>query len=492
MAITIISNFTSGAYYASSNPINITVASNNSGNCNFRYICDIYISGTKVFTQKLFPDPISSYGFFQINRVLQDYIQTTLLKAPVSNYFNLASNSSAPSALLQVQCKFGEEYDSSSTCDGVVNQYLNLKDSNTIYAFEGAISYEDWPSFDYTKYTFATTSNTAKFLTNSPREVEVTYNDSYFLDFISTAQLSSSRIVALETYDWNNQVINAYLLPATSLADNKRYRIAVGPYDLNKIQNSPIINQSVKYYKLNISHYVPFTVTPLTEMFTFYVTPPKTYQTRIGFVGLLGGLEHFTFYHRNVARYELQRKSYERGLLRNYSNKLNYQVGDRGTTQYSMRATEKHTVSSFCSREVSEWLNEMWLSPEVWTYKRPELMPFQTSKSGGKILLWINDHGLKASDQIFIFPDVTDGNNSALQILATVTTVINENQIDCNLLTSTYPNVTLPCGWVQKKENWQVLPIVISDNQIEIKQKTTRPIEYTLNYDMAYMKNTLR
>ena len=57
MAITIINQKTSNAFYPAGNPINVTVNSNNSGNCNFRYICDFYINGTKVFTDKLFPDP---------------------------------------------------------------------------------------------------------------------------------------------------------------------------------------------------------------------------------------------------------------------------------------------------------------------------------------------------------------------------------------------------------------------------------------------------
>jgi hypothetical protein len=48
------------------------------------------------------------------------------------------------------------------------------------------------------------------------------------------------------------------------------------------------------------------------------------------------------------------------------------------------------------------------------------------------------------------------------------------------------------CGIVQKKENWSILPIVISDNTVEVKQRTARPIEYTLNYRTAYQKTTLR
>ena len=493
MAITILSNFTSGGYYPSANPINITVTSDNSGNCNFRYINDIYINNVKVMSQKLFPDPTTGYAFFQISRIVQDYVQTQISKTPQSSYFVAAGDIiNTPAGLLNVTCKFGEEYDSSVDCDGVVNQYLDLATSNSIYVFESAIDYEDFPTFDYTNYTFALTAKTASFLTNAPREQDVTYNDSYYLDFISTSALSNTRVIGLETYDYNNQLINSYLLAATSLVDVKRYRVAVGPYDLNKIYNDNIINQSVKYYTLSIGKYQSLTYTRLTEYFTFYVKPPKTYETRIGFVGLKGGIEHFTFFNRNIGRYEIDKKTYEKTLQRNYSNQWKYQVGDRGTTVYSIKAKESRFVSSFCSKENSEWLTEMWLSPQVWTYIRPELLPFTMTLSGTKILLWIKDHGLSVGNQIFIFPDVTNSANAALQLLVSVTAVVNENLIDCGLTTGTYPNVNDACGWIQKKEDWQMMPITISDNVVDIRQRAGRPVEYALNYTMANNKTTLR
>jgi hypothetical protein len=48
------------------------------------------------------------------------------------------------------------------------------------------------------------------------------------------------------------------------------------------------------------------------------------------------------------------------------------------------------------------------------------------------------------------------------------------------------------CGQIQKLTTWSKLPIVPTDNTIEVKQRLGRPIEYTLNYQMAYSKTTLR
>ena len=499
MAVSIISNFVSNSYYSSANPIAITVDSTESGNCNFRYICDIYINGTKVFTQKLFPDPQTGYGFFQIDRIVNDYIQTSVPKSPQTNYFALSAQSTAPTSLVSVQCKFGQEYDSSNDCQGVVNQYLNQVTSNTIDVFEAAFSYEDWPSFDYNNYTFAITAKTASFLTNSPREVDVNLNDTYYLDFISTQSLTSSRVLVVETYDtFYDSLINQYTLASTSLSSTKRYKVACGPYDLNNIYGgNPIITQTVAYYKVYIALKVGANLTRLTEIFTFNIKPPSEFVSRFAFIGLLGGIEHFTFYHRNVGRYDLERKTYEQHLLSNYSSLLDYQVGDRGTTQYGIRARESRSVSTFCSREVSEWLNEMWLSPTVWTYKRPELLEFTMTVSGSKILIWSKDHNLKVGDSILIFPETYAGDeviiNGSLEVRKTILSLTGDNIIDCGLTAASFPNrSTTPCGWIQKVEDWKMLPIIINDNQIEIKQKMTRPIEYGLNYQMAYNKNTLR
>jgi hypothetical protein len=135
MATSIVKNFTSGRWYPSANPINATVTSNFNGKCNFRYICDVYVNGTRVYTSKLFPEPGTGYGFFQISRILQDYIETYINKTPPTSIFSSATETSAPTSALTVYCRFGEEYDSTTTCDGTIVQYNTQVTSNTFYVF---------------------------------------------------------------------------------------------------------------------------------------------------------------------------------------------------------------------------------------------------------------------------------------------------------------------------------------------------------------------
>jgi len=498
MAISIISNFTSGKYYPTSNPINVTIDSNNSGKCNFRYICDIYINNIKVFSDKLFPDPTTGYGFFQISRVLQDYTKT-YLPTNTSLIFNTAVDASAPTSLFQVACKFGEEYDNSTNCDGTVLQYQNLITSATFSAYQGVFDYEDFPSYTYTNYIVGTASanTTTKFLTNSPREVEITYNDTYYLDFLSNATPGTTNWSLAVNINYYGGSTSSLSIPSTNLSARKRFRLYVGPYDINKYYTIPVINQSVSSYSV----YLKYGSNIISETFTFKVKDPKTFQTRIGFVGALGGIEHFTFFHRNNKRIEVERKTYEKTLQANSSGAWKYSVGDRGTTTYKVNATEKHLVSTYCDRTSSDWLYEMWLSPEVFTYKRPELKTTRiydelgtydgSQPSSTKILLWVNDvDGLSAGDYIMVLPEYVDGYVEFIgrfQIQSIVGNIVD--------IGATYGSYFPPkelCAFIYKDTTFERLPIIISDNSIEVKQKLSKPIEYALNYTMAYSKNTLR
>ena len=483
MAITIISNFTSGGYYPSSNPINCTISSNNSGKCNFRYICDIYINNVKVFSDKLFPDPNTGYAFFQLSRVIQDYIQTSLPKTPYVNLISPAMSTSAPSAAFSVFCKFGEEYDNSTTCDGQVSQYLNLGQSNTFSVFESAISYEDFPSFSYGDYLFGTASATKKFLTNSPRELDVTFNDSYYLDFITDKVITASYSLRVEVFSATGSIATKNY--TRNLGNYKRVRLAVGPYDINYYDDDTTINGIVKYYTVKWM----WNNVQISEVFRFNVKQPKTFRTRLSFIGLLGSPESYTFYHRNRSTYNIERKNYERTLQSVYSgSQWKYEVGDRGTTTFAVNATETHTVASFVEKEVSEWLTEMWLSPEVWTYLRPDLLAFRPFKQGLYVYFQLyNDHDLEVGDVVYVISDNLDYDGKF------TVNYVDGQTIGLNMLYSIYgATMEGTCGFVQKKEDWRKLPIVISDNSVEVKQKTGRPIEYQLNYAMSYPKNTLR
>lgn len=495
MATTIIKNFTNQRWYPSSNPINATVTSNFNGKCNFRYICDVYINGIKVYTSKLFPDPSTGYGFFQISRIIQDYIETKLVTEAPNFPIMIGAETTAPTSALTIYCKFGEEYDNSSLCDGTIIQYNSQVQSNTFYVFESAIDYEDFNTFDYTKYYMTTSSQKTKFLTKSPRVNDISFGDSYFLDFMTLNTITSSYKLRIKRYNKDGTSSTNDISPSISLPINKRYRLAVGPSDLNMYFtnnfNTLFINELVSYYTIELL----YNSTVISEMFRFNVKKPSKYNSRFGFVGSMGGIEHFTFFHRNIKTYYIDRKIFERTTQRNINNDWSYEVGDRGTTTYKVNSIETHRVSTFCSQEHSKWLSEMWLSPNVWTYKRTELIPFivyrEDSTPTSRMLFRLDgEYDISVGQKVLSFVDY----NINYSDFGGYFTVVNieGNVLDLGLTYDVYNSSTKACGHIQLKEYWRTLPIVIADNNIELKERIDKPIEYSLNYMMAYTKNTLR
>jgi hypothetical protein len=130
----------------------------------------------------------------------------------------------------------------------------------------------------------------------------------------------------------------------------------------------------------------------------------------------------------------------------------------------------------------------MWLSPEVWTYRRPELVEFRPFKQGSYVYYFIyGDHNIEVGDYVFSISSNPDYENRFL------VTFVDGQTIGLNMLYSIYgATMEDTCGFVLVDDVWNKLPISISDNSVEIKQKTGRPIEYQLNYAMAYQKMTLR
>lgn len=475
-----ITDLTSGKFYPANNAINFTVNSASSGACNFRYVARIYINNTLVFTSKLFPEPTTGYGFFQISRIIQDWITNTISKTPYTKILNYGAGTSTPDSLLSVYVKIGEEYDNTSGCTGTVTSYLDQSTSSTIYVFNAAIPYEDFPTWDQNKYLVTSAAADIKFLTNSPRTLDITFNDSYYLDFLTTATITgSSYVVSILYYDETGYNIGGYDVTGTLPLLRRRHRIACGPFDINKEAktNTSItpLDSSVSYYTVQM-HYIGSHINrTITEMFTFKVKPAKEFSTRLAWVNQMGGIDHFTFYHRNNKSYDITRKTFKKTLNTNYSNSLGYQVGDRQDTTYAVAATEKHSVSTYCQRSQAAWLNELYLSPDVWTYKYG--FNYDDYAVGsyyimGDYVRYAGGVWKSVSVSPIIGSDPAIGNTDWSYV-----SIADEVQI------------TNPCDTAN---NWYMLPIVVTNNTVKEEQKTTKPILYSLDYVTGYTKNILK
>jgi hypothetical protein len=491
MAISYISQIPANKYLPSANPINITVNSNNNGKCNFRYVCDVYINGVAVFRYKLFPDPNTGWGFFQLSDTINDYLAEYMPAVynagiTVGTLSGLAGSISAAS----VYCRFGEEYDNSTNCDGTIQIYPNLSTSNTFYSFYGAFEYEDWPTYNSTDFVNWVTNHISgpavNFLTNRPRgSAECSYEDTYVLDYLVNAvpvPLVTQLKIQLDTgttYDINAGTITLAF---------RRLRATVGPMNINRHFNDTIISANTKWYDV----WIETAGHQVTEKFRIKVTKPKTFKTRLGFIGLKGSPEWITFYHRNRESYNIDRKNYKKYLSSRKGNDWSYAVGDRQLTTYATVAQSRHLVSTFVNKEESDWLYELWLSTNVWVEDKPYSGPFnvyrESSAPNSRMLFRLEDgHQVKAGNTVFLFSDKNPDYNGLFTVQS-----VSDNIIDLGLTYNLYNLSETACGWLVKNEIARYIPIVADQNTIEVKQKAGGLIEYSLQYTESVDKITLR
>lgn len=505
MAITIIKEVGANKLIPAYNHQNYTLNSTMNGQCNFRYLTDIYINGVFRLRLKTFPDPQTGFGFIQISRVVEDYIQNYLPSSSAPGVSKITTT--VPGPILSVYCKFGEEYDASANCTGAVLPYANLATSATHNVWSGVIDYENYPTFNGTDYTIGTQSSTTKkFLTNSPREVDAYLNDSYNLNFYATAKPATARV---RIYKSNGSSSTIYISGTGSGAG--LYTLACGPYDILKASSTPNLWPNGQYAGTtsNITcattHYdvtlMNSATQSISETFTFNMKPHKEFRTRIGFIGELGSAERYTFYHRNREQFAITRREFTKNMYSNIGNEWKYNVGDRGRTQLTADTQERHTVSSFCSEQDSPWLSTLWISPEVWLEEQPRIFNWRVFRQGNKMIFQVPpDLNLKPGDKFWsVVDEITNPLYGEYNINFTVASVYGPNNIyvDCNLA---YQPLTLYGGNLTDEaygvgvvmEDYVKLPVIVTDQQVERMQRMGRPIVYTLTYDMAYAKNTMK
>ena len=494
MAITIVSNIASGSFLPVANPINITVNSNNTGKCNFRYVCDVLIDNVNVFRFKLFPEPNTGRAFFQLADVINDYLKQNLGLSGISGIYS-ASTAQAKT-VARVRLQFGEEYDNSSDCSQPVQVFPNLAQSNEFFAFYAGFDYEEWPTFTQNEWVGNLTSgDSAKFLTKVPRgSVEASIADSYYLDFLSNSNLTGNTRLRIIVWKTTSQ-LPVVLSIAPQSTSGRRWRVACGPSQINKWANNTIIDAFTTHYTVQVVQDLTPIITPITEQFEIRIAKPTERRKRIGFVGSLGGLEYVTFFHRDRTQFTIDRKNYKQYLTSRKGNNWTYNVGDRQSTTYAVSAKEDHVVSTFVSRKTSEYLYELWLSTDVWIDDRPRTMPYRvfkeivlTASPFNRMLFYLpEDHGFKVGDSFFAISSDNADFNARFTIQS-----VEGRIVDVGAFDNVFNLSDSACGFLVKDEAVRIIPILPLDNEVEVKQKLDRPIEYTLTYSKSVDKITLR
>jgi hypothetical protein len=237
------------------------------------------------------------------------------------------------------------------------------------YAFNGTRQYQQ-QGFDFSQYLIGSLSGYTQFLTNHPANEGFSSYDSnaksiYITNYetisflIDQVLYPASYFIIVVLYNKNGGVITTHTYNYTLSSAYHRIDFPTGPANLLSMGVS---FTNVDHYEVRME-YSSFPVPqPLCSMFYNLVSncSPHT-NVRILWLNRLGGIDYFNFNWMSKNTISTTKTLYKKELP------YNYNIGDREDTVLAQKASEAWLVSSdFITEPESNWLKELFTSPEVY------------------------------------------------------------------------------------------------------------------------------
>lgn len=336
-------------------------------------------------------------AFFDPSRWLQSYVESQIaIPSANSLGFNVAN-------------KIHEEYriivqEEEKNASGVyVLGDIFISEAKSVW--NGVEDLTDWLDFDYTDYTVNTFSVTKKFLTDSPRTLDINTGQSAFLYFIVDLVDSADRytIKTYSEYNGGGSLLStAYVSnPINDYggAWNLRYGyIPVGTHDIESV-NSALMTGStpstifngVKSYTIQLRD---STNAQVSELFTYNIDQVCTKYTpvRLHWLNSLGGFDAFSFNLKSIEEDTIKKESYVKQYNTFNGSTYTYAKDARGTVGYDIRKTKKLTINTdFLTDEQSEWMLDLVSSPVVYLEQNNELIAVTCQERKFKKQTSLND-----------------------------------------------------------------------------------------------------
>ncbi len=411
MAISI--NYSPAAVQPVYQPFFFQVTSSQYTQPQFRFVFDVYKDGVFKQRVKMLPQPATAIAQFSPARILESYLSYDLT---LSNSLPVQTNSIA-----QYQIQYGEEYGPITAAPVL---YTNLNSSSG-FTFNGTVQYKDyyWAAAgavfnQYSLKSMSLYNGVGKFLTNSPTGLTIGTNDAHSLsvfNFNSTdigdANVQRATILWVKAYQTSGGTTDSliyYQANTGNTITHKEIHFPAGPFNLNTVpfgnflsgSKYPPINTETDYkYTLSVysNSYGPTTAdTRISEIREFTFEDCGKYDNvRLRFLNRLGTWDYFNF--RLVSRDYISSSkiTYKKNLPISYY--FGNSFADRETTVLnSTNQKTKKLTSNWVTDDESEWLEELWTSPEVYevttdVYGNQQMIPVVINSSSYEIKKRIND-----------------------------------------------------------------------------------------------------
>jgi hypothetical protein len=338
--------------------ITYTLSSTNSGQTNFKFVAVVKnAAGTILAKLKAPVYTGTSYGVFNISRILQNYVtfdfnQATTIPAKCTNSF------------LAYSVEFGEEYGGT--------EYLNLTSDTGKYTWNGLFS--KWESEAVSDYEIAIPSS-RKFLTTvrSRRVTRAQYDYLYFLRGAATGVDE----VEVKAYDAAGNATTSVIDQTfnTTAKDEYLLRMAAGVVNLNQISAASLISGTAGsvvpvgtvYYTIQLKQSIGND--PCSEAYRFDVIEEcSKYTPRVlYFLNRLGGFETLRCSMLNRDTFEVQRKQLKRNTYEFTGTQYGRDTAAHGIANYSTTKTRKVILNTdFLNATEWQWVDDLLSSPIVY------------------------------------------------------------------------------------------------------------------------------
>lgn len=243
-------------------------------------------------------------------------------------------------------------------------------------------------------------SETSRFLTNAPRIQHIQYFENFELTFLNglsgDRQLSEVDFLVFTIYDNNGNLITTfneqinfsgttYATPTTGYTDTLRmFQLPCGPKDITNIFNN-VDWDEVGYYTVQIYYGYPTDssnrvskgpIGPSSEAFYFYLyNNCKPENTRLCFLNQVGGYDYYTFTSYRQDTKKITRQTYDNRYYSTSQQSPDRNVGRTVKTFDTDVAREFVIESDWLSVPYGNWLEELFMSPQVYEVKDDFISP---------------------------------------------------------------------------------------------------------------------
>jgi len=346
------------------NPLVYVVSSNKVTQPNFIFVCDITVGGDTIRV-KHSPDPVGSYGVFDIHRIVENYVSADDLSTGEQGRFSTGLNN-----LVSYQVAFGEEFGLSTTGTTV---YPSQVTDSARYAFNAILDPMQFRFYNQSNYLVSGASTTKTFLTNSPDTLTIRADEDAWLYSMTTTS-GSIYYAEIKTYTSAGVLIDTFRIENNDqdISSSATYinRLAIGTYNLDNVAalalgSAPVLPATVSYYTVKL---IKFDGTQTSETKRFNISDDCTEHEvfRLSFLNKLGGFDSFTFIKASTKTIDISRNRFKKDIGSLSGAVWSIDGSARAETTYNTDITKRVVLNSdWITDDEAVWLEELVTSPIV-------------------------------------------------------------------------------------------------------------------------------